>query len=131
MTEQTLFFDHIHIVSRTPQNSADWYVAHLGGKITASTQALGAPQFVIAFEGASLLIRGQRPGETPSEKGGLQWGTDHFGFSVRGDFDAFCSQLKAKGVVFTLDPMDLGPKLRIAFIQAPDGVSIELLRRSP
>jgi len=60
---------------------------------------------------------------------GLQWGIDHFGFTVRGDLDAYCNTLKQKGVVFTVDPMDFGPTLRIAFLQAPDGVTIELLQR--
>jgi len=30
---------------------------------------------------------------------------------------------------FSLDPVDFTPNIRIAFIDAPDGVSIELLQR--
>jgi hypothetical protein len=37
--------------------------------------------------------------------------------------------LKEKGVAFSLDPVDFNPTTRIAFISAPDGVSIELLNR--
>jgi lactoylglutathione lyase len=48
---------------------------------------------------------------------------------VRGDFDGFCSGLKGKGVTFSLEPTDFNPTTRIAFINAPDGVSIELLDR--
>lgn len=129
MPTDKLFFDHVHVISQDPLTAADWYVAQLGGKIIASTEFRGAPQVVVAFEGATIIIRGQRTGETAAEKTSLQWGTDHFGFGVRGDFDGFCRQLKQQGVVFTLDPVDFGPSLRIAFIQAPDGVSIELLQR--
>ncbi len=129
MSEGALFFDHVHLISQAPQTTAQWYVDNLGGRITASVTASGAPQVMVAFDGAVLIVRGQRPGEAPAAKAGLQWGTDHFGFNVRGDFDAYCDQLRRKGVVFTLDPVDYGPKLRIAFIQAPDGVSIELLQR--
>jgi hypothetical protein len=33
-------------------------------------------------------------------------------------------------VKFTVEPVQFNPKTRIAFIEAPDGVSIELLRRT-
>ena len=129
MTHATISFDHVHLVSQDPQSAASWYEGMLGGKLTAKQEVRGAPQFVVAFEGATLLIRGQRPGEQPGRKGGLQWGTDHFGFQVQGDFDGYCDVLKKKGVRFTLDPVDFSPKVRIAFIEAPDGVLIELLQR--
>ena len=45
------------------------------------------------------------------------------------DFDAFCDGLKRKGVTFSVEPHDNNPTTRIAFIDAPDGVSIELLSR--
>jgi len=48
---------------------------------------------------------------------------------VQGDFDAFCAGLRAKGVKFSMEPTDINPTTRIAFIDAPDGVSIELLSR--
>ena len=129
MATPRISFDHIHLISRDPVKAADWYVEKLDGRITASTEVRGAPQVLVQFEGATIIIRGQRTGESASVKGGLQWGIDHYGFQVDTDFDDYCSQLKSRGVVFDLDPMDFGPELRIAFIQAPDGVSIELLYR--
>jgi hypothetical protein len=48
---------------------------------------------------------------------------------VKGDFDGFCTGLRNKGVAFSLDPTDFNSATRIAFIKAPDGVSVELLRR--
>lgn len=129
MTERAIFFDHIHLVSSDPLAAARWYVEKLGGTITASTQVRGAAQVMLDFEGAAIIIRGQRDGEVPADRQGQQWGIDHFGFNVRGDLDACCTDLKHKGVVFTVEPMDFGPNLRIAFVQAPDGVVIELLQR--
>ncbi|RJQ83314.1 MAG: VOC family protein [Desulfobacteraceae bacterium] len=129
MTERAIFFDHIHLVSSDPHAAARWYVEKLGGSITVTVEVRGAPQVVLDFEGATLIIRGQRSGEAVLSRQGLQWGVDHFGFNVRGDLDGYCAELKRKGVVFTVEPMDFGPNLRIAFLQAPDGVIIELLRR--
>ena len=49
--------------------------------------------------------------------------------AVKGDFDGFCSELRQKGVTFSMEPTDFNPTTRIAFINAPDGVSVELLNR--
>ena len=129
MTDTNIVFDHVHLISKDPQSTAEWYVENLGGKIVGSSEVRGAPQIIVAFKGATVIVRGQRTGEQVGEKDGLEWGTDHFGFSVDGDFDGFCGNLKNNGVKFTMDPVDFTPTVRIAFIEAPDGVSIELLQR--
>jgi len=129
MSDANIVFDHVHVISEDPETAADWYAEKLGGKIIISQEALGAPQVVVAFGKTSIIVRGQRPGEQPITKKGLQWGTDHFGFHVQGDFDGFCDELRDRDVTFTLDPVDFTPSIHIAFIVAPDGVSVELLQR--
>ncbi len=127
--DHTFQLDHLHLISEDPQAAASWYSEKLGGRIILSYEVLGAPQILIALGGMTVIIRGRRPKEQLSKKQQLEWGLDHFGFKVSGDFDGFCEELKKKGVPFTMDPVDFSPGLRIAFIQAPDGVSIELLQR--
>jgi len=127
--EARIFFDHVHLISENPQSAASWYVEKLGGKIISNKEVLGAPQIFVAFEEAFLIIRGRRPGEQVDRKQGLHWGIDHFGFRVQGDFDSYCEALKKKGVVFSVEPKDFSATTRIAFIDAPDGVSVELLVR--
>ena len=129
MSEASIVFDHVHLISQDPQSTAEWYVENLGGKIVGKSEFRGASQSIVAFKGATIIVRGQRTGEEVNDKSGLEWGTDHFGFSVKGDFDGFCGNLKKNGVKFTMDPVDFTPTVRIAFIEAPDGVSIELLQR--
>ena len=129
MPDATLAFDHVHLVSRDPHEAASWYVQKLGGQITRSLDLRGAPQIYVSLGGFIVIIRGQRTAETANEKPGLQWGVDHFGMRVKGDFDGYCNSLKDKGVAFSLEPTDFNMSTRIAFIQAPDGVSIELLNR--
>ena len=129
MPDTSLAFDHVHLVARDPQATADWYVDKLGGKIARSLEVKGAPQIYVSFGGFIVIVRGQRPAELAEAKSGLQWGVDHFGVRVKGDFDGFCEGLRKKGVTFGLDPTDFNPTTRIAFIDAPDGVSVELLNR--
>ncbi len=42
----TMAFDHVHLISRDPKAAADWYRKMFGGEITAVQANLrGAPQF--------------------------------------------------------------------------------------
>jgi catechol 2,3-dioxygenase-like lactoylglutathione lyase family enzyme len=129
MPETSLAFDHVHLVAQNPRDTADWYVEKLGGRIVRSLDVKGAPQVYVSFGGFIIIVRGQRPAESAKDKPGLQWGVDHFGVRVKGDFDGFCDGLRGKGVTFSLDPTDFNPTTRIAFVNAPDGVSVELLNR--
>jgi catechol 2,3-dioxygenase-like lactoylglutathione lyase family enzyme len=122
-----LAFDHMHLVSKDAQAAAAWYVDKVGGEIVESYDFRGAPQIVVAVGDATLIVRGQRTGEQAGPKDGLQWGVDHFAFQVRDDFDGFCDGLAKRGVRFTLEPTTFNPKTRIAFIEAPDSVSVELV----
>ena len=129
MASATIGFDHVHLVAEDPHKTAEWYADRLGGRIARSGEVKGAPQVYVSFGNFIVIVRGQRPAEKANDKPGLEWGIDHFGVRVTGDFDAFCSELKAKGVTFSMEPTDFNPTTRIAFINAPDGVSVELLNR--
>lgn len=125
----SITFNHVHLVSKDPEACANWFAEKLGGKVGNRTEVQGAPQIYVQFDGAMVIVRGQRTGEKAGDKSSLQWGTDHFAFSVAGDFNAYCDSLKKKGVKFTIEPVQFNPTTVIAFIEAPDGVSIELLQR--
>lgn len=130
MRDANIIFDHVHLISEDPQAATSWYVDKFGGAIVRSYDLRGAPQMHVAFHGATIIVRGQRTGEQAGTKDGRQWGVDHFGFQVQEDFDGFCNGLRQKGVTFTLEPMNFNATTRIAFIAAPDGVSIELVHRT-
>ena len=148
-------FDHVHIISADALTTAQWYVDVLGGEITSSNEDLrGAPQVAVRFTSMNLLIRGARPGEAPGSTAALQtfgpaefeeqtrmgpfvshneWGTDHFAFRVHGDLEEFCDAIKAKGATLSVEPylfVPPGPG-KIAYLQAPDNVSIELVPGPP
>jgi catechol 2,3-dioxygenase-like lactoylglutathione lyase family enzyme len=139
MSNPAFKFDHVHIISENPKASADWYVEMFGATITANTMARGAPQIFVDLGGATILLRGPRPGEAPVAARPIRpyadfsshnaWGTDHFGFMYEGDLAVFCDALRAKGVSF---PVELKPGVGgslLCYVAAPDGVSIELMQR--
>jgi len=138
MTE-AIAFDHIHLISRDPQAAANWYQDMFGGKISTVQESLrGAPQIDVRVGGMTIVIRGQRPGEEPVFTKPMQhfdgysshdeWGTDHFGFTYRGDLLAFCNELKEKGVRMAVEPWEFKPGMVLCYVAAPDGVSIELIQ---
>jgi len=122
--------DHIHLISSDPSGTAAWYSEMFGAQIVKRGLVRGASQIAVSFGDFLILVRGERPDENASEKPGLTWGVDHFGLTVGGDFDAFCAKLQQKGVVFSLNPTNINPETRIAFINAPDRVSVELVSRA-
>jgi lactoylglutathione lyase len=114
-------------------------VEKLGAEITADTVARGAPQIFVQLGGMILLVRGRREGETPAnpdtfnDYGGYsshnRWGADHIGFTYEGDLVAYCEELTANGVNFSVPLKEGVGGLKLCFIEAPDGVSIELIQR--
>lgn len=136
MSGPAIAFDHVHLISEEPHAAAAWYQDMLGGEIAASYETRGAVQIRVTFGAVTILIRGRRPGETPGPKTELQtfndyvshdqWGTDHFGFSVAGDLRQLCTDLKAKGAELAVEPYEFLPGRTIAYLKAPDGVTVEL-----
>jgi catechol 2,3-dioxygenase-like lactoylglutathione lyase family enzyme len=137
MSNPAFAFDHIHIISQSPQDAANWYVQMFGADIVATKVAYGAPQIFLELGGKTLIIRGHRAGEAPTPARPIQpyanfsshntWGTDHFGFLYHGDLRAFCDKLHAKGARFPVALKEgVGGRL-LCYVAAPDGVSIELM----
>ena len=139
MSNPAFTFDHVHIISENPKVSANWYVEMFGATIVADTVARGAPQIFVGLGGMTILIRGRRPGEAPIPARPIRpyadfsshntWGTDHFGFLYQGDLEAFCTELRSKGVSFPVELKKGVSGSLLCYVAAPDGVSIELMQR--
>lgn len=138
MSNPAFEFDHVHIISQNPKDSANWYVEMFGADIVNDTEAYGAPQIFMEIGGKTLIIRGQRADEAPTSTGQIrpfgnfsshnEWGTDHFGFIYHGDLRAFCDELQAKGVSFPVALKEGNGGRLLCYVSAPDGVSIELMQ---
>jgi len=123
-------WDHIHLRTTDPEKTAQWYERMLGAEVIRSMQQ-GAPRIDLKLGGANIFIAPVTAGDgvNPPPKTPYQ-GLDHFGLTVTG-IDAIAAELKAKGVEFTREPTTVRPGVRVCFIRAPEGVSIELLERTP
>jgi lactoylglutathione lyase len=45
------------------------------------------------------------------------------------NLDGAAAELKSKGAQFTVEPVTFTPGIKIAFVQAPQGVLVELIQR--
>ncbi len=134
----SLSFDHVHLISENPEATAAWYRDILGGEIKASYELRDAPQINIVLGGMTVIVRGKRPGEEPVSTRPMrefeaysshnEWGTDHFGFTYRGDLATYCEELRSRGAKFAVEPWEFSPGGLLCYIAAPDGVSIEIVQ---
>jgi lactoylglutathione lyase len=122
-------YDHIHLRSPDPEATAQYYERMFGAEVLHSTQE-GKPRIDLKLGGVNIFIAPVAAGDgvNPPPMTPYQ-GLDHFGLRVNG-IDAIVAELKAKGAVFTKEPTTVRPGVRVAFLSAPEGVSIELLDRN-
>ena len=125
----TYTWDHVHIRTRDPEATATWFESMLGAEVIRSMQQ-GQPRIDLKVGGANIFIAPVTTGDGVNPAPAIPYrGLDHFGLSVSG-IDAIAAELKAKGVEFTREPTTVRPGVRVCFIKAPEGVSIELLDRN-
>jgi catechol 2,3-dioxygenase-like lactoylglutathione lyase family enzyme len=119
--------DHVHLRSPDPERTAAFYVEMLAAKPVGRMQNGAALRVMLDLGGLPLFIE-QVPPDVAGPPAPPFLGIEHIGLVVD-DMDAAAAELRGKGVVFVVEPTSPRPGVKIAFIQAPDGVRIEILQR--
>lgn len=125
----SVVLDHVHLVVSDPHSAATWFAEMLDGSIVGYAMVLGAPQIYIRFGEGLVIVRSLRDGETLGAREGKRLPLDHFGLRVARDLDGMCARLRSNSVRFLLDPIDINEATRVAFVEGPDGMAIELTER--
>ncbi|WP_428491492.1 VOC family protein [Rhodopila sp.] len=123
-----LTWEHIHLRSTDPEATAGWYHDKLGAEVIKSRQPDGSWRIDLNLAGQKVFIAKAQPGSAAQAPSSPYLGLDHFGLTVD-DIDTAVADLKAKGVHFTMDVTTNRPGVRMAFLKAPENVSIELIQR--
>lgn len=138
-------FGHIHMLSKDPIATGDWYAKEFG-MVRRGRSPSAEPRYYKGFQigpSSSLMMDNVNFIIYPMGYAKTQWPalwkdrdgfestkghvTDHIGFSVD-NLDATIGRLRQDGVAITDEPRTvLGGKLKIAFIEGPDKVRIELV----
>lgn len=121
-------WEHIHLRSPDPEATAQWYEAKLGAEVIRTPQAKGPPRIDLNLAGQKVFIALSTAESAAVAPSSPYMGLDHFGMTVD-DIAGAVKELKAKGVTFSMDPTTIRPGVTIAFLTAPENVSIELIQR--
>lgn len=118
---------HIHVRSPEPRKSAKWYVDNLGCKVLGESDNNGVLFVRVDLSGTLINVTGvpvaSKPGPGDSS---VHYGLEHFGVQVD-DLASLMASLKKKGVKVFQDLTVTPSGTKMAFIEAPDNVRIELL----
>ena len=123
-------YNHLHFRSSDPDAAAKFYCDNFGAEITGERPLSTTKSITLGLNGTPLLtVSGRAEGEDPVP-GSTEprYGLDHFGFEVD-DMEIVVAHLKSNGVKFKCEPWTMPSGSTVAFIEAPDQVSVELIQR--
>lgn len=118
--------DHVHQRSRDAIAAARFYVEALGA---SEVRREGDPvtRIVVDLGGLTLFIE-QAPAAMGTSARPPHLGVEHIGLAVD-DIEAAMAQVRGRGATVATEIKEIRPGVRIAFIDTPDAVRIELLER--
>lgn len=122
--------NHVHLKAPDPKKTADWYVKAFDFKIINDSTRPSGDRFIRCQtpNGIPVNISGARTDEKMGEgNANAHWGIEHFGLDVD-DMDAELERLTGLGAKVLEGPTDTATGSRIAFIEVPDNVRIELIQ---
>ena len=122
--------NHLHFRSEDPDGAAKFYCDNFGAVITGERPLSTTKSITLELNGRPLMtISGRAEGEDPvAGSTEPRYGLDHFGFEVD-DMAAAADNFRANGVHFICEPWTMPSGSTVAFIEAPDQVSVEIIQR--
>ena len=124
--------NHVHIRSADPHSSAAWYEEHFGAKLISEREVMpGTVTLSMEVGGPVRLNISSKPAGTPDKRAVAELnrlGLEHFGFDVP-DLAAELERLAKADVRIVLPSTEVVGGTRLAYIEGPDDVLIELVQR--
>ncbi len=120
---------HVHIKSVEPHKSAEWWQKHFGARVVEEVTALPGTRTIRMAVGGNcrLFISTQPEGQKlPPSSPTPHLGLEHFGFDVP-DLAKELARLDKEGVKIVRPLTVIPGGMKIAFVQAPDDVQVELV----
>ena len=125
------FINHVHIRSADPSASADWYAEHFGATRVSEREVMPGTVTISMDMGSpvrlniSSQVAGSSDERASAELNRL--GLEHFGFDVE-DIQSDIDRLSAAGVRVVLPITEVTGGAKLAYIEGPDDVLIELVQ---
>ena len=123
--------NHVHIRSADAGGSADWYTEHFGAEKVSEREVMPGTVTISMDMGSpvrlniSSQVAGSSDERATAELNRL--GLEHFGFDVE-DIESDIARLSAAGVRVVLPITEVPGGAKLAYIEGPDDVLIELVQ---
>ena len=123
--------NHVHIRSADPPASAAWYTEHFEAKKVSEREVMPGTVTISMDMGSpvrlniSSQVAGSSDERATAELNRL--GLEHFGFDVE-DIESDIARLSAAGIRVVLPITEVPGGAKLAYIEGPDDVLIELVQ---
>ena len=112
--------NHVHVKTRDPKSTMQFYVDHLGATLIAE---IGSRGYRVNLHGLTLNITGIVDTQHREQHHGIE----HIAVDTD-DYTAALAKLRASGVR-VLEELQPTNGRRVCFLEAPDGVQIEVIEK--
>jgi catechol 2,3-dioxygenase-like lactoylglutathione lyase family enzyme len=117
--------DHLHIFSADVSAAAQYFADIFGARETSREHVRGLLVVRVSVQGVTLTLMEAAAGSDQMAAGRGNPGLDHFCFLVS-DLEGTVASMQAKGATFGVEPRLMPNGAKIAFVNGPDGIIIEL-----
>ena len=124
--------NHVHLRAGDPKATAAWYEKHFDAKIVSNREVMPGTITIGMEMGGPVRLNVSSQPTGDSEKPGssklTHLGLEHFGFDVT-DLAAELTRLESAGIRTVLPLTEVVGGTKLAYIEGPDDVLIELVQR--
>ncbi len=123
--------NHVHIRSADPRATAAWYEKYFEARIVSEREVMpGTITIGMEVGGPTRLNVSSKPAGASDQRAAAELnrlGLEHFGFHVA-DLAAELARFEADGIRIVLPLTEVAGGTRLAYIEGPDDVLIELVQ---
>jgi len=122
-------YDHTHFKCGDPEKTVAFFKENFGAREVKRLEVNNMPIVTLDIGGLWYNFSPKRAEEKVDPKTDtVRYGVYHMAFKTK-DLAAEAARMKARGVKFTTEISQANPTTKYAFVEGPDGISIEILQR--
>ncbi len=121
-------FDHVQIYCGDIEKAVDFFRDVFDGKEVSRQKRPNDLMIRMDVHGVIISLITVPPGNGQLDPGKGKRGFDHIGFRVR-EIESTLEEMKKKGVRITTELAALPNGTKVAFVEGPEGVRIELFEK--
>ena len=123
--------NHVHIRASDPHASAAWYREHFDAQVLSAREVLPGTTTITMDAGGPVRLNISSPPRGSSGERAVaelnRLGLEHFGFSTD-DIEEDIARFEKTGIRIVMPVTEVVGDLKIAYIEGPDDVLIELVQ---